>query len=77
MMNILDNNLAKEIITVLAYLDDSFTDKIPNDLFNSLCDLAADASIDVHIDLNKRLIEQDVSDECLDFIASLYYDMKL
>lgn len=77
MINILDNNLAKEILTVLVFLDDSFIDKIPNDMFETLSDLAADASIDVHIDLNKKLIEQDVSDECLDFIASLYYDIKL
>lgn len=77
MMNILNNNLAKEIITVLAYLDDSFVDRIPNDLFETLSDLAADSSIDVHIDLNKKLSEQNLSNECLDFIAYLYYGNSL
>lgn len=77
MIDTLNNNLAKEIITVLAYLDDEIVDRVPSDLFVSLIDMAADATIDVYVDLNKKLIDQSLSDECLDFIACLYYQENL
>lgn len=73
-MNIQDNDLAKEIITVLAYLDDSYMDKISDEVLSKLNDMAADSTLNVYIDLNKKLSEQDLSDECLDFIAGLYYE---
>lgn len=73
-MNIQDNDLAKEIITVLAYLDDSYMDKISDEVLSKLNDMAADSTLNVYIDLNKKLSEQDLSDECLDFISGLYYE---
>ena len=73
-MIIQDNDLAKEIITVLAYLDDSYLDKISDEVINKLNDMAADSTLNVDIDLNKKLSEQDLSDGCLDFIAGLYYE---
>lgn len=66
-------DLAKEFLTVLAYCDNSFLSKIPGKFLKKLNDLAADSLKDFYIDKNKTLIEQDLSDECQDLIALVYF----
>lgn len=73
MGRVLDSDIAKELLTVLAYLEDDFFNKLPNNFLNNLTILAADSSKEFFIDKNKSLDEQSLSDECKNWLAILYY----
>lgn len=73
-MNIeVDNNLAKETLIVLSYLEDKIIDKVPQELFQELNDLAADSDKEYYINREKKLEEQYISEECKSLISTIYY----
>lgn len=67
------NDVAKETLTVLDYFDSNLIEKIPIKFLNYLNELSLGSNRDVHIDLEKKLIEQDISEESKDLIALIYY----
>lgn len=72
----LDNvhkDVAKELFTVLSYCDDSFIKNIPEYIFDKINQLSADSLKEVYVDRNKNLMEQDVSDDCKELLAELYF----
>ncbi len=69
----LNSNLAKELLTFLPYFEEDFINNISSDLLEKLVILAADSDKDFFIQKNKKLSEQNISEECKDFIALLYY----
>ncbi len=69
----LDNDLAKEILTVLAYLDNTFINNLSNTLLVKLTDLAADSTKNFYIQKNKKLDEQNLSEECKNWLSLFYY----
>lgn len=69
-----NNDLFKEALTVLAYLDNNIIEKIPTHVFEKLKELAADSKKDFYIDTEKGLAEQNISEECKDLISLIYYD---
>lgn len=73
MLENVGNDLAKELIVLLAYFDNDFVDNIPDEIIDNLNDLAADSDKDFYIDASKKLDEQEISDECKDLIALLYH----
>ena len=73
MAEIYDSNLAKELLTILANLDDNFVNKLPTNFLKHLTFIAADASKDFYITKNKNLNEQNISEQCKDVLAFLYY----
>lgn len=74
MEELLDNcDLAKEILTVLPYLDHTFINILPSDLITTLTDLAANSEKSFYIQKGKSLEEQDISEECKNWLALLYY----
>lgn len=74
MEEVLDNDLAKEILTILPYLDDKFVNSLSSDLLAKLTDLAADSTKDFYIQKDKKLNEQNLSEECKNWLSLLYYE---
>jgi len=67
------NNVCKEVLTILAYTDNNLIEQIPDKVFKKLQEYAADSKIDFYINEEKDLKDQDISEECKDFISLLYY----
>lgn len=74
-MNIgtLDSNVAKEVLTILLYSDKNIQEAIPDNIYKELTDKAADSSLDIKLYNDKKLNEQDLSNDALDMFALLYY----
>ena len=68
----IDNDVAKEILIVLAYCDSSFVNNIPSNILNELMSLASTSSKEFYINKEKTLAEQNISDECKKFIRTMY-----
>lgn len=73
MEEVLNSDLAKEILTVLPFLEDAVITSIPDELIANLTELAADSTKDFYIERNRELIDQPLSRECRDFLSLLYY----
>ncbi len=65
--------IAKEIITVLENFDNEFVEKIPKEVFDAFKKLSKDCTKTVNLDMSKKLKDQDISQECKDFISIMYY----
>ena len=68
------SDIAKETIELLSYFDSNFISKISTKFLEFLKDLAQSSTINVTIDKNKKLKEQNVSEECKSLISLIYYD---
>lgn len=68
------NDVCKEVLTVLAYFNENLIEQIPNKTLQKLNEFAANSNISFYIDIEKGLNEQQISEECKDFIALLYYN---
>lgn len=67
-------NVSKETLEVLKYFDSTFISKIPESFLRAMKDLASKAIVEVKIDTTKSLKEQNISDDCKDMIALIYYN---
>ena len=72
--DILNSDLAKEILTILPYLDTSFVNNIPSNLLAKITDLAADSTKEIYIQKGKKLNAQNLSEECKNWLALLYFE---
>lgn len=70
---ILNNDIAKEVLTIIYYSDKEIQDNIPDDVLKKLTILAADSNKNVYIEKDKSLNEQNLSKESLDYFSALYY----
>lgn len=68
------DDIAKETLYVLNYFDSNFISKIPNKFLENLKDIAEKSQITVKIDRYKKLEEQEISEDCKDLIALIYYN---
>ncbi len=66
-------NLAKELLNVIFFLEDDFIDRLPDDFINKLVLLAADSDKNFVLKKDKKLWEQEISEECKNYLALLYY----
>ena len=66
-------NTAYETLYILKHCDKSFVSKIPNQILKNLKQIAKDCSKKITLLPNKKLKEQNISDETKDFISGLYY----
>lgn len=73
MMQELDNDLAKEIFTYLAYFDSDMINDIPGEILRNITLLASDSNKDYYVDKSKSLMEQNMSPGCKDFISALFF----
>lgn len=67
------SDIAKETMDVLNYFDSNFVSKIPYKFLNGLKKLAKKSTMSVKIDKNKKLKEQNISEESKDLISLIYY----
>ena len=67
------SDVAKETLDILRYFDSDFVSKIPDDFLNELKEIAKKSTITVKIDKDKRLKEQDISEETKDLISLIHY----
>lgn len=72
-MNQKINDICKEVILILAFCDNDVIKKIPSKILIKINELAAESSITLHIDKEKNLLDQNISENSKDFIALLYY----
>ena len=68
------SDVAKETIELLKYFDSDFISKISTELLEFLKKLAQSSTINVTIDKNKKLKDQNVSEECKSLISLIYHD---
>ncbi len=66
------NDVAKEVMTILAYCDSDFIKNIPQEIFSVLNSMAGDSLKDFYVLKDKSLLEQNVSNECKEIISVLY-----
>ena len=66
-------NTAYETLYVLKHCDNSFVSKIPNQILKILKQMAKNCSKQITLLPNKKLKEQNISEETKDFISGLYY----
>ena len=67
-------DVALETLEVLKYFSNEFTSKISESFLNSLKELAKKSKLEVRIDANKKLINQNISEETKDIISLIYYN---
>ena len=72
-MVITDSNLAKEILMLLPYIDNSYLKVLSWNFINNLKDLAILSTKEFHFDNKNSLKEMDLSEECKDFLGLLYF----
>lgn len=73
MEEILDNDVAKELFTVLSFCDSEIIKKIPSDFLDTLRSLASNSRKSFKLIRDKSLLEQNISSECKDLLALVYY----
>lgn len=66
-------DIAKETIDILKYFDNDFISKIPENFMKKLQEISKASSLKVEIDASKKLEEQNISEDCKNFISWIYY----
>jgi hypothetical protein len=64
---------AYETLYILNHCDKEFISKIPIKILNNLNEIAKNSSKKINLLPNKKLKDQNISDETKDFISGLYY----
>lgn len=67
-------DLYKEVLIVLSNMSDEIIEKIPDQVFDELNNLAADSKKDFYIDTSKDIDEQNISREAQNLISLIYYN---
>ncbi len=69
-----NNDVCKEVFTILSFFSNDLLDKVPNTVIEKIGFLAMNSDADFHIDRRKSLKEQNISEESKDFISLIYYN---
>ena len=70
----LNSDTAKEVLTVLSYYNEELLNNLPDEIIKELTSLAADSDKDYFIKKDKKLIEQNLSEDCKDLLAIIFYN---
>jgi len=70
---VVNSDVAKELLVVLSYCDNEFIKRIPNEVLIKINDMAADSNKSFYIDESKNLEEQSLSWECRELLSELYF----
>ncbi len=68
------NDIAKETLYILDYFNPVVVSKIPNHVLKLLKEFAEKSYILVNIDKNKKLKDQNISDDTKDLLSLIYYN---
>lgn len=69
----LNSDLAKELLTIISYCEDTFINNIPSYVIEKISDYAADSEKDFYVDKNKSLSNQNISEDCKNLLSLLYF----
>ena len=69
----ISNDLAKELLTVLGYCNNDIISKIPDYIIRILSNKASLSNKDYYVTKGKDLDDQNISKECKDLLAILYF----
>lgn len=69
----LNNDLAKELLTIISCCDNNFVSSIPNTTLKKINELAADSKKEYYLNKTKSLEEQNISNECKDLLSLMYF----
>jgi len=68
-------SIACETLCILEHCDKSFVNRIPDKILNILKNIESNASTkNIKVHKNKKIDEQDISEDTKNFIALLYYN---
>ena len=67
-------DIAKEAIEILKCFDHKSVSKIPYKFLKTLVILAQESDINIEVDRRLKLHEQNISEECKDLLALIYYN---
>ncbi|MEE0866594.1 MAG: hypothetical protein U0L98_07460 [Clostridia bacterium] len=68
------DSIACETLCILEHCDKSFINRIPAKILNKLKSIESNSSTNIKIYKNKKIEEQDISEDTKNFIALLYYN---
>ncbi len=68
----LDNDSCKEVLLILAFCNKDIVNNIPDEIYRELVDKAALSEKEVKIDKNKKIDEQEISKDSIDYLTYLY-----
>lgn len=68
----LNSDVAKELLNVLYYCDNEFVDNIPDTVLINIRELAAQCEKEYYLE-DKPLVLQNLSEECKNYLAVLYF----
>ena len=68
-----NNKVYKEVYTILTFFDTNLINKIPDDFFIKISQLAAKSNYNFYVDSTKSLMEQEISQESKDLLSYIYY----
>lgn len=69
----ISSDLAKESLMVLSFWNEDMIAKVDDEFLQRLGEIAADSNKEFYFDKNKSLDEQNISNDCRDFITMVYY----
>lgn len=69
----LNKDVAKELLMILSYCDNTFINNIPDSFFIKLNKLASTSTKEYYFDKDKSLLEQNISDDTKDMLSLLFY----
>ena len=69
----LSSDLAKEVLTYIAFFDEELLEKIPDNFLKQLNIIAADSEKEIFIDPTKSLENQDMTEKCKEILGLIYY----
>ena len=70
---VIDKDIAKELLMILEVCDVDIQNKIPIELFNKLNEFSFESTKELNINPKIPLDEQNISSDTLDYLAVLYY----
>lgn len=74
MLEKLDCDTAKEVLTIISYCNKSILNKIPQEVYTKLVSLSAESNKDIYIDKSKPLYNQNISEDSLEVFSLIYYN---
>ncbi len=67
-------DLAKELLTVLAFCEEDFEEQLSPSFVHQLGLLAANSTKEFYLEEGRSLLEQNLSESCKDLLSFLYYE---
>ncbi len=71
--DLLNSRIAKEVLTIIIFSDNKIQDKIPDNIIKNLITLSYDCDEEIHLNKNKKLSDQNLSEDALDIFSLIYY----